>query len=106
MAGEVIVVLCTVPDDAVAEQLARGLVEAKLAACVNIVPGVRSIYEWQGKLEDDSERLLVIKSQRSRFEALESWVIEHHPYDVPEVIALDVTAGSKPYLDWVLAQSP
>lgn len=105
MAEQAIVVLCTVPSTEVAERLGHGAVEGKLAACVNIVPGVRSIYEWEGKLEDDQELLLVVKTTKARYLALEAWLTEQHPYDVPEVVALDVTAGSRSYLDWVLAST-
>lgn len=101
--SEPIVVLCTAPSEEVAERLARGVIEAKLAGCVNIVPGVRSIYRWEGAVQDDQEVLLVVKSTRHRYAALEAWLVEHHPYDVPEVIALDITAGSRAYLDWLLA---
>ncbi len=103
MAEQAIVVLCTVPSTEVAERLARGVVEAKLAACVNIVPGVRSIYRWEGAVQDDQELLLVVKSTQARYAALEAWLTEQHPYDVPEVIALDTTVGSRAYLDWLLA---
>ena len=96
------VCLCTAPSAEVGTELARGLVEAKLAACVNIVPGVRSIYRWQGEIQDDAELLLIIKTSRERFEAMRDWLIEAHPYDVPEVLALPVEAGADAYLAWVL----
>ena len=99
---EVLVVLCTCPDAATARKLAGGLVERGLTACVNILPKIRSIYRWQGELQDDSEALMVIKTTRLAYAELESWLLEHHPYDVPEVLALPVQTGSTGYLDWVL----
>ena len=96
-----LVILCTCPDEAVASRLAAGLVEEQLAACVNILPGIRSIYRWQGTVSDDSEVLMMIKSLASRFEELETWLLEHHPYDVPEVLALPVEKISADYLAWI-----
>jgi periplasmic divalent cation tolerance protein len=96
-----IVVLCTTPKEDVSAELARGLVEAELAACVNIVPAVRSIYRWQGATHDDAESLLVIKTQAARFEALAHWIRAHHPYSEPEIIALPIAAGSPSYLAWI-----
>ncbi len=95
------VVLCTCPDTAVAEDLAGRLVAARLAACVNILPGVRSIYEWQGAVENDAEVLLVIKTTGERYPELEAAIAAHHPYEVPEVLALDVSAGLPDYLQWM-----
>lgn len=97
------VVLITGPDRARAETLARALVEEKLAACVSLVPQVRSIYRWQGAIEEADEVLCLVKTTRERFEALRARVIALHPYEVPEVIALDVAAGHPPYLDWLAA---
>ena len=97
------VILCTCPDEGVASRLARGLVEGELAACVNILPQIRSIYRWQGSVSDDSEVLMVIKSLASRFDELEAWLLEHHPYDVPEVIALPAENVSAKYLAWIEA---
>lgn len=96
------VCLCTAPSAEVAAELARGLVEATLAACVNIVPGVRSIYRWKGEVQDDGEVLLIIKTSAERFDAMRDWLVEAHPYDVPEVLALPVDAGADAYLAWVL----
>ncbi len=100
------VVLCTAPPDRAAE-LARSLVGEKLAACVNILPSVRSIYRWDGDLCDDEESLLVIKTASERVPALSKRLIELHPYDVPEVIALPVRegVGNAQYLQWVLGES-
>jgi periplasmic divalent cation tolerance protein len=97
------VIFCTCPDEDAAARLASGLVEARLAACVNILPGIRSIYSWQGTVSDDSEVLMVIKSLVSRFEELEAWLLEHHPYDVPEVVALPAERVSPDYMAWIEA---
>ena len=96
-----LVVLCTVPDSETAGKLGRGLVEAQLAACANIIPGLRSIYRWQGKVNDDPELLLVIKTTRSRFDALAAWIKQNHPYSEPEIIALPIEVGSPSYLAWI-----
>lgn len=100
-----LVVLCTAPDAEVGARLARGLVEARLAACVNVIPGLRSFYSWQGRVQDDTEVQLFIKTRRGRLEDVERWIGEHHPYDVPEVLVLSVAGGSKPYLDWLRAET-
>jgi periplasmic divalent cation tolerance protein len=96
-----IVVLCTTPASEVSAELGRGLVEAELAACVNILPAVRSIYRWQGTTHDDAESLLIIKSRAARFDALAQWLRAHHPYSEPEIIALPITHGSPTYLAWI-----
>lgn len=95
-----IVVFITAPPDKAAE-LGRALVEARLAACANIVPAIRSIYRWQGELCDDEEALLVIKSRADRLPRLRDKVTALHPYEVPEVIALPIVAGHPPYLSWI-----
>lgn len=105
MSTPVRVVLCTVPSEDVGVQIARQLVDEHLVACVNILPGVRSIYRYQGKVEDDRELLLVMKTSHDRLDALIPRVRELHPYEVCEVLALEVTAGSQPYVDWVLAET-
>ncbi len=99
------VVLSTVPNEQVGEKIARALLEENLVACVNMVPGVRSLYRWQGAIQDDRELLLVIKTRADRYEKLEQRLRELHPYEVCEVLALDVAAGSKAYLDWILAET-
>jgi periplasmic divalent cation tolerance protein len=93
-----IVVFITAPGVEEAEAIAERLVEERLAACVNIVPGCRSVYRWEGKIEHDDEVLMVVKSARARFADLEKRVLELHPYDVPEVIAADLTGVSDGYL--------
>jgi periplasmic divalent cation tolerance protein len=96
-----IVVLSTASSAAEAEAIARRLVEERLAACVNVVTGVRSFYRWKGKIEKSPEWLLVIKSSRGRFEELRAALEKLHSYDVPEVIALPVVEGTKNYLHWM-----
>ncbi|MDZ7751660.1 MAG: divalent-cation tolerance protein CutA [Gammaproteobacteria bacterium] len=95
------IVLCTGPDEATARRLAGMLVESRLAACVNIVPGVRSVYEWQGRIEDDEEVLMVIKTDGGRFDDLCERLTQAHPYDVPEILKLDVDGGLPAYLEWM-----
>ena len=106
MEDPAILILCTAPGAGdTAAELARGLVEARLAACVNVVPGIRSFYRWQGSLQDDAEMQLLIKTRRSRFAAIEAWLAENHPYDVPEVLALRIEQGSPAYLQWLADQT-
>ena len=95
-----LVVLVTCPAGK-ARGLAQQLVKRRLAACVNIVPAVESIFRWKGAVDRCREALLVIKTGANRFERLRRAVIELHPYEVPEVIALPIVAGHRPYLDWV-----
>ena len=95
------VALVTAGSDEEAAKIARALVEERLAACVNIIPGVRSIYRWQGKVEDDREVLMVIKTDADALNDLEERVRAIHSYEVPEVIALRIDQGSGPYLDWL-----
>lgn len=97
----VCVVLMTAPSQEKAAQLARALVDEKLAACVNLVPQVRSIYRWEGAVHDEAEVLLIAKTTADRFAALKARVLALHPYQVPEVIRLEVADGHGPYLDWV-----
>ncbi len=96
-----IVVLSTCSSPAEAERIARLLVERRLAACVNIVPGVRSLYRWKGAVEDSGELLLVIKSRRSLFEQVRAAIEKAHSYEVPEVVALTITDGAQAYLAWL-----
>lgn len=94
-------VLVTCPSRKTGEMVARLLVRERLAACVNVIPGLTSIYRWEGKICRDAEVLLVIKSRRSRLAALTRRVKSLHPYSVPEVIALPVAGGSTSYLSWI-----
>jgi periplasmic divalent cation tolerance protein len=102
---ETLVVLVTTPTAEKAAEIARALVEERLAACGNVVPGLRSIYRWEGKVQDDAEALLVLKTTRARFEALRERVLALHPYEVPEVIAVPVEAGSAAYLAWIARET-
>ena len=97
------VVLITSPDQATAERMGEALVAERLAACVNVLPGVTSIYRWEGEVRRDSEVLMVLKVPTRDFAALRARVVALHPYDTPEVLALDVDAGEPEYLRWVLA---
>lgn len=96
-----IVVLCAVPSDFACEALAGELVSRSLAACVQIGPAITSVYRWQGSLETSGERLLLVKTRASRFAELEAAIRERHPYEVPEIVALEVVAGHAPYLAWL-----
>lgn len=98
--SDVVIVLSTAPNMDDAERIARGLVEARHAACVNLIPGIRSFYRWQGAIEDEQELQLVIKTTRVCIEALKTWLAEHHPYDVPELLVLTAD-GSDDYLRFV-----
>ena len=102
---ETLVVLVTTPTAERAAEIARALVTERLAACGNVIPALRSIYRWEGKIQDEAEALLVLKTTRNRFEALRERVLALHPYQVPEVIALPVEAGSAPYLAWIAAET-
>jgi periplasmic divalent cation tolerance protein len=96
-----LVVLCSVGKADQAEAIARALVEERLAACVNVVPAVVSIYRWKGAVERDEERLLVIKTRAERFEALRRAIVARHPYEVPEIVALPLVGGHAAYLAWL-----
>jgi periplasmic divalent cation tolerance protein len=102
---DAILVLVTAPSAEKAADIARAVVAERLAACGNVVPGLRSIYRWEGKIEDEPEALLLLKTTRARFEALRERVLALHPYQVPEVVALPVEAGSAPYLAWIDAET-
>jgi periplasmic divalent cation tolerance protein len=96
-----IVILSTCANEEDAARLARALVDARVAACVNILPAVRSFYRWKGEVEDSAECLLVIKSSRSAFDALRAVLEKAHPYEVPELIALPIVDGAANYLNWL-----
>jgi periplasmic divalent cation tolerance protein len=102
---ELCAVLTTAPDEGVAATLARALVEERLAACVNLIPGARSIYRWEGALQDDSEVVLIIKSHRNRTQALAARINDLHSYELPEVLVLPVSGGSVPYLEWIATET-
>jgi len=96
-----LLVLSTCPDNATAQRLATMLVEQQLAACVNVLPGLTSVYRWQGAIQRDSEVLLLAKSRADRYPQLESALVEHHPYELPEVVAVSLTQGLEGYLAWL-----
>ena len=96
-----LLVLCNCPDAATARQLATAVVEQRLAACVNCLPAVQSIYRWDGEVQSEQEATLLIKTIASRYSELEARLAELHPYDVPEIIALDISRGLPAYLNWL-----
>lgn len=97
-------VLTSFPNPEIASQIGTQLVESQLAACVKAIPGATSIYRWQGVVETESEVIGWIKTASDKLEELEAWLQEHHPYEKPEFIVIDVAAGSTGYLDWVREQ--
>jgi periplasmic divalent cation tolerance protein len=101
----VVALLVTAPDEETGRRIARALVEERLAACVNVLPGVHSIYRWKGAVEEASEVMLVVKTRAERAGLLAARVRALHPYELPEVVALPVTDGSRAYLRWVIAES-
>lgn len=102
---DALVVLVTAPSADEAARIGRVLVDERLAACVNVLGGVRSIYRWQGAVHDEAETLMLVKTTRSRFEAVRERILALHSYDTPEVLALSVDAGSDRYLAWLTAES-
>jgi periplasmic divalent cation tolerance protein len=102
---EIVVLLVTAPDAAVAERLGRTLVEERLAACANLLPSVTSIYRWKGEVQTDTEVLLLLKTQRARLSRLAERLAEVHPYEVPELLALPVRGGSERYCKWVVEET-
>jgi periplasmic divalent cation tolerance protein len=102
---DTLLILCTCPDGESAARIARVLVEERLAACVNRVPGLTSVYRWQGEIHEDSEVLLLIKTRSELFESLRARLVALHPYDVPEVIAFDIAASHAPYLEWLRTET-
>ena len=99
--SDFIVVYITAPSQEEAKSLAQALVKEKLAACVNIIPGIQSVYQWDNAIQTDQELLLICKTRTERFETLKKRVQALHPYDVPEIISIPVQNGSEPYLNWV-----
>jgi periplasmic divalent cation tolerance protein len=98
---DVVIVLTTVPSDFDGDALIRELLDKRLVACVNILPGMRSVYRWQGKVEAADERQLLLKTRRPCIEALEAALSAAHPYDTPEFLVLPVSGGSATYLAWL-----
>ncbi|WP_024871586.1 divalent-cation tolerance protein CutA [Tolumonas lignilytica] len=102
---DTIVVLCTCPDEHCARTLAHALLSEKLAACVNLIPAVTSLYYWQGQLEESAEVQIIIKSRRTLFGILQQRIQALHPYDIPEILALPVLSGNAAYLQWLQEQT-
>ena len=102
---QALLVIANCPDEACANRIALAVVEAGLAACVNLLPRVQSVYRWQGAVESASEVPLLIKTTAGRYTELETAIRELHPYDVPEIIALPIAQGLPAYLDWLAAET-
>jgi periplasmic divalent cation tolerance protein len=98
---DVLLVLTNLPDAAAGETLARALIEARVAACVNVLDGCTSVYRWNGAVETARETPLLIKTTRTRYAAVEALIRERHPYELPEIVAVPVCAGLPAYLRWV-----
>ncbi len=96
-----VVVFCTAPDMKQAERIGEAVVTERLAACCNIVPGLKSIYRWKGKVMSEAEVLCILKTRKTLFDALKKRIVELHSYEVPEVIAVDITSGFGSYLNWI-----
>ena len=94
-------VLCTCPDQPSATSIAQTLINEQLAACVNIVPGIMSVYRWQGKIEKSSELLLLIKTKQTALPRIETTIIDRHPYELPEIISIPISNGLTDYLSWI-----
>lgn len=101
---DALLVLCTCGREEDALRIANALVEARLAACVNVLPGLQSVYRWQDKIETAQEVLLLIKTTAERFPALRERILDLHPYDTPEILALPIADGSDKYLAWLRDQ--
>lgn len=100
-----LIVFTTYPDHATAMEAATSLVQRKLAACVNVLPPISSVYEWKGAIKIGAEHLLLIKTSAARFSALEAAIVELHPYELPEIVAAPITQGLRGYLDWINTQT-
>ncbi len=102
---QALLILTTLPDQDTARQLARQLVEARLAACVNVLAACTSVYRWQGQIQEETETPVLIKTWADRYAALETFLREHHPYQLPEIVALPIEQGLPGYLDWLRAET-
>src|SRR5438309_6223536 len=98
---DALLVITTLPNADAAAELAKNVVGERLAGCANIIPALRSIYRWQGKLQDENEVLVLFKTRQELFESLKARILELHPYEVPEVLAIPVEQGYQAYLDWL-----
>jgi len=101
MADDYLIVLCTCPDQDTGKSIAESVVNEGLAACINILPGLTSIYRWQGELQTGTEVLLMIKTLQTQYPKVEKALKALHPYELPEIIAVPITAGFTPYLNWI-----
>jgi len=101
MSTDLQIVLCTVPDQETAEMIASALVSERLAACVNILPGVTSLYRWQGSVEQSEELLLIVKTRQAVWPMLEAQIQALHPYELPEIIAVPIKTGEAEYIQWL-----
>ena len=101
MSTDLQIALCTVPDEKTAGQIADALVSEKLAACINIVPSIMSVYRWNDAIEHDQELLLLIKTSVSVWPLLEARILELHPYELPEIISVRIQDGNNNYLNWI-----
>ena len=102
---DALLVFTTLPTADKAAEIAKVLVEEKLVACVNVLPAVRSIYRWQGKLHDENEVLVLLKTRAEHLERLKLRLLEVHPYELPEVLAVPVESGYQPYLEWLAGET-
>ncbi len=105
MDSQALVVYCSCPDQAIAERIAEAVVNERLAACVNLISGLTSIYRWEGQLQRDAELLLIIKTRSAVYPQLEARLRQLHPYQLPEIIALPIHTGSADYLNWIAANT-
>lgn len=101
MSAKYCMVFCTCPEMGTARTLAKQVIERRLGACVNILPAVESVYSWEGEVQSDSESLMLVKTLTETYPALERFLRETHPYELPEVIAVPLQQGSEAYLSWV-----
>lgn len=99
------VIYCTVPNEFIANLIATILVEESLAACVNIIPSVTSVYKWEGIVQNDNELLLLIKTQEAKFEQVKDKIVELHEYTTPEIIAVPIIIGSEQYQNWIVKET-
>jgi periplasmic divalent cation tolerance protein len=100
-----LLVITTLPNADAAAELAKNVVGERLAACANLIPALRSIYKWQGKVQDENEVLVLFKTRQQHYENLKSRILELHPYQLPEVLAIPVEQGYAAYLDWLAAET-
>lgn len=100
-----LLVLTTLPDQESAAQLARELIESRLAACVNVLSPCRSVYRWQGAIQEDKEHPLIIKTSVARYEDLEQFIRQSHPYELPEIVAVEMDRGLPAYLQWIVGET-